>query len=179
MRLLKRLLVSETVERAHRLYAAVVAVARSPVYYTRYGVADSFDGRFDMIVVHLFLLDSALKTLGEQDVSVAVQEAFIRDMDRNLREMGVGDLSVGKQIKSMGAALLGRLQAYRDAFAADDMRTALSPVVWRNIYRRDEGAPSEACTELSQTLITLGAAWQSLGDALLAADTLPGPEQGS
>lgn len=131
----KRLFSGNKVTRqAHLLYRQVVNEARKPALYRApFSVADTVEGRFELILLHLFLLDRYLR---KDDRLVplrrALQETLVRDMDRSLREMGIGDMSVGKQMKKVGSALLGRLQSYNDAADRDDM-DALKQVIERNI----------------------------------------------
>ncbi|WCL52986.1 ubiquinol-cytochrome C chaperone family protein [Gimibacter soli] len=124
----------------YKLYGAVVDRARDPVYYTDHGVEDTVEGRFDMICLHLFILSCRLLAMGDrgQVLQRAAQEAMIADMDRSLREMGVGDLSVGKEVKKMGAAWFGRLAAYDMAVGSDAPLEALTDAIRRNVYREAE-----------------------------------------
>jgi len=125
------------------LYGMIVAQARLPVLYRDYAVPDTVNGRFDLIVLHLALLldrldqDDSLRRLGQ-----SVFDRFCRDLDQNLREMGVGDLAVPKEMRRLGEAFYGRAQAYRSALvAADDQ--ALVAALRRNIYGGLETAPAE------------------------------------
>src|SRR5271154_5385826 len=105
----------------HTLYGVIVAQARLPEFYEEFGVADSVEGRFDMIVLHLALVSRRLKReLQGAALGRALLEAFSRDMDHNLREMGVGDLTVPKQMKRMMEAFYGRARSYEQALAQDD-----------------------------------------------------------
>jgi cytochrome b pre-mRNA-processing protein 3 len=96
------------------LYGTIVAQARLPCFYREYGVPDTVNGRFDLLVLHLsvvldrFADDPQLRELGQ-----ALFDHFCADMDCNLREMGVGDLSVPKHMQRVGEAFYGRAQAYR------------------------------------------------------------------
>ena len=116
------------------LYGMIVAQARLPCFYRHYAVADTVNGRFELIVLHLALVlgrlmqDPALKALGQ-----GVFDRFCQDMDHNLREMGIGDLKVPKEMQRMGEAFYGRAQAYQAALAAPDGR-ALVDAVARNLY---------------------------------------------
>jgi cytochrome b pre-mRNA-processing protein 3 len=120
---------------AHVAYAALVAKARDPFFYTQCAVPDTLDGRFDVIVLHLFLLLSRLKEESDPRAAAfsrALQEAFFTDMDRSIREMGSTDTGVGKRIKAMAQAFFGRLQAYEQAVAEDG---ALEGALGKNLYR--------------------------------------------
>lgn len=114
-------------------YIALVAAARNPFFYTALQVPDTIDGRFDMIVLHLFLLQHRLLNHKEKTSEFAqfLSECFFRDLDQNLREMGVADTGVSHRIKKMGKAYHGRLQAYS---AAVGDHNALCAALARNLY---------------------------------------------
>ncbi len=107
-------------EQAWPLYGIIVAQARNPVLYRDYGVPDSLDGRFEAIVLHLVLVLRRLKRdfPAGLDLAEALQEVFFTDMDRSLREMGAGDLGVGKRVKKMAEGFMGRLASYEAALDA-------------------------------------------------------------
>ena len=118
----------------HHIYTAIVEQARNPAFYTRYGVPDTIDGRFEMIVLHLFIYfsridgsDAALRAL-RQDVF----DVFTSDMDRSLREMGVGDLSVPKKMKVVAESFYGRMKAYEAALK--DGNGAFIETMERNVF---------------------------------------------
>jgi cytochrome b pre-mRNA-processing protein 3 len=116
------------------LYGMIVAQARLPCFYRDYAVADTVNGRFDLIVLHLALvLDRLAQDAGSQSVGQRIFDRFCQDMDHNLREMGVGDLKVPKQMRQLGEAFYGRSQAYRAAWAAPD-DAMLVAALERNIY---------------------------------------------
>jgi cytochrome b pre-mRNA-processing protein 3 len=108
------------------LYGMIVAQARLPAFYASFGVPDTVQGRFDLIVLHLVLL---LRRLGREDGPVSRQtigqrlfDAFCRDLDENLREMGIGDLAVPKHMRRFGEAFYGRQAAYLAALQSADER---------------------------------------------------------
>ena len=116
------------------LYRAIVAEARSPDWYLAGSVPDTVDGRFDVVALVLALVLIRLEADGEgaRQFSADLTERFIADMDGSLRELGVGDPTVGKQVGHMVSALGGRLGAYRDALGGGaDLEAALG----RNLYR--------------------------------------------
>jgi cytochrome b pre-mRNA-processing protein 3 len=120
------------------LYGAAVTAAREPFLYTGLGVPDTLDGRFDMVGLHAFLLIQRLKREPAPGPALAqaVFDAMFSDMDVNLREMGVGDLSVGRKVRVMWEAFHGRAAAYAEAMNAGDMASldaALERNVWRGI----------------------------------------------
>lgn len=118
------------------LYGAVVGAARNPALYRDFGVPDTLDGRFDLVGLYAALLILRLEAEPPPGhaLAQAVFDAMFSDMDVNLREMGVGDLSVGKRVKAMWTAFHGRAAAYAAALAASDpgaLETALARNVWR------------------------------------------------
>lgn len=120
------------------LYGAIVAQARSPSFYVEFGVPDTVEGRFDLIVLHLVLVLRRLAGAGDRgaDLGQRLFDAFCRDLDGNLREMGVGDLAVPKRMRAFGEAFYGRQAAYLAALAADnaqDFEKALA----RNILQAE------------------------------------------
>lgn len=118
------------------LYGAAVAAAREPFLYTDLGVPDTLDGRFDMVSLHTFLLIQRLKREPAPGPALAqaVFDAMFSDMDVNLREMGVGDLSVGRKVRVMWEAFHGRAAAYAAAMNAGDT-AALEAALDRNVWR--------------------------------------------
>lgn len=124
------------------LYEAIVAQARQPRLYSELGVPDSVAGRFEMIVLHLVLLFRRLGGAGDvaQDTAQGVFDTFATDMDRSMREMGVGDLAVPKRMKAVGKSFYGRLNVYGAALAGGD-RAALAAGLQRNLYPEDSAPP--------------------------------------
>ena len=125
---------------AETLYRRAVEKARDPRFYLELGVADTVDGRFDMIVIHAMLIMRRLRDAHESGgrVAQALFDFMFQDMDRSLREMGIGDLSVGKHIKKMAKAFYGRAAAYEaglDAAEAGDeapLIAALEQAIYRH-----------------------------------------------
>lgn len=142
MQLLKRLFGTRDRGTAPELYHAIVALARQPHWFSEGKVPDTIDGRFDMIAavlsVVLLRLESDEKGVAQ---STAVTEVFIDDMDGQLREIGIGDVVVGKHMGRMMSMLGGRLGAYRDGLANGTFRDALM----RNLYRGE--APDDAALD--------------------------------
>lgn len=122
------------------LYTALVEWGRDPWFYTTAKVPDTIDGRFDMISLMVSLVLIRLEREGDavQGFGQRLIETFITDMDRSMREIGVGDLSVGKHVQRMAEAFLGRLGAYRTALMAEAEPEALAHAVARNVYRNDK-----------------------------------------
>jgi cytochrome b pre-mRNA-processing protein 3 len=152
-------------ERAgHELYAAAVAAAREPCLYTDLGVPDTLDGRFDLVGLYVFLLIHRLAA--ERALAQAVFDAMFADMDVNLREMGVGDLSVGKRVKAMWEAFHGRAVAYQQAMAAGDWQ-ALAAALARNVWRGSP--PADASDRLARLMRAQAACLDGQTLAALAA----------
>jgi cytochrome b pre-mRNA-processing protein 3 len=155
VRWLKRILGGRRAAEPYRpLYAAVVAQARAPRWYREGGVADTLDGRFDMLSTVLAVVLLRLETLGVagQEPAARLAELFIADMDGQLRQQGMGDLVVGKHVGRMMAQLGGRLSALREAMATEG---ALAPALDRNIHRAPD-APPATRARLAQDVRALG-----------------------
>lgn len=114
------------------LYDSIVAEARSPHWYRDGGAPDTLDGRFDMMATVLSFVLLRLETLDAAEDGARLTEIFVDDMDGQLRQIGIGDLIVGKHIGRMMGALGGRLGAYRAALAGE---TPLEEALERNLYR--------------------------------------------
>ncbi len=127
------------------LYDGIVAQARQPVFYLKADVPDTVDGRYEMVSLHAFLVMRRLKKEGEegQELSQAVFDRMFVDMDHCLREIGVGDLSVGKRIKAMAQVFYGRIVAYETALEGSGEET-LEQALARNHYGTLETSPSES-----------------------------------
>ncbi len=118
------------------LYGAAVVAARDPVLYRDLGVPDTLDGRFDLVGLHAFLMIRRLTSEPAPGPALAqaVFDAMFSDMDINLREMGVGDLSVGRRVRAMWEAFHGRCAVYAAALIAEDP-AALEAALARNVWR--------------------------------------------
>ena len=137
------------------LYNAVVLRAREPHWYVEGAVPDTVDGRFDMIAAVFTMVLLRLETQPEAAaLSAHLTERFVDDMDGQLRQMGIGDIVVGKHIGKMMSMLGGRLGAYRDGLASGN----LTPALIRNLYR--------GVTPEPQAVAHVAAALTALHDAL-------------
>jgi cytochrome b pre-mRNA-processing protein 3 len=116
------------------LYHRIVEQARQPVFFATCGVPDTLDGRFELIALHEFLVLSRLKQEHARTAKLAQElfDIFFADMDRALRELGVGDLAVGKRVKHMATAFYGRIVSYERGLAADD--AVLGEALGRNLF---------------------------------------------
>jgi cytochrome b pre-mRNA-processing protein 3 len=129
-------------EAVARVYELIVTQSRRPEFYRDLAVADSLDGRFDMLSLHAMLVLRRLKQEPARThrFSQGLFDHMFKDMDMSLREIGVGDLSVGKRVKQMSSAFLGRIVAYEKGLSEGD--EALVDALTRNVYR--EQAPEVA-----------------------------------
>jgi len=164
------------------LYGAIVAQARLPVFYAAYRVGDSVDGRFEMIVLHLVLI---LRRLGGGAAATGKGQArglgqglfdlFCRDLDSNLREMGVGDLKVPKEMRRFGEAFYGRQAAYGAALAAAD-DAELEKALARNIF--EVAGADDRAARLARYVRAAATQLDAEDDGTLAVGTVnfPDPE---
>ncbi|UWU80702.1 ubiquinol-cytochrome C chaperone [Bradyrhizobium huanghuaihaiense] len=114
------------------IYGMIVTQAREPMFYRDLGVPDTVNGRFDLLLLHLWLLLRRLRTVQRAtELSQALFDRFCEDMDDNLREMGVGDQIVPKRMRAFGEAFYGRVQAYDQAMEGDG--EALAAAICKNI----------------------------------------------
>ncbi len=120
------------------LYGAIVAQARLPDVYRSFGIPDTLEARFEVLVLHLALvLDRMFADAAGRDVGQGVFDLFCQDMDDHMREMGVGDLTVPKKMRRLADAFYGRQEAYRSALGNEQ---ALMEALSRNVYAQ-ENAP--------------------------------------
>jgi cytochrome b pre-mRNA-processing protein 3 len=127
-------------ELVRTLHAALVAQARQPIFFREYGVADTIDGRFDMVALHAWLVFGRLNAAGLRDVAQALSTALFTAFDEALRDLGAGDMGMGPRMKKLGNALNGRVQAYDGA----ETEAALADAIQRNIYRGAAGYEARA-----------------------------------
>lgn len=125
-----------TKSNAEALYTRIVRQSRKREFYADLDVPDTLDGRFDLITLHVFLVLRRLNAEGnsEENLGQALFDVMFMNMDTSLREMGVGDLSVGKRIKKMASAFYGRVAAYDAPLLAGDC-AGLSDAIARNLFR--------------------------------------------
>ncbi len=124
-------------EAAFSLYGSIVAQARQPYFYRDFNVLDTVEGRYDMIIIHAFLLFHRLKNEDEnaKQLSQMVFDTMFKDLDQSLREMGVGDMGIGRRIKKMASSFYGRVSAYDKALEAED-NSDLEQVIARNVFNK-------------------------------------------
>jgi cytochrome b pre-mRNA-processing protein 3 len=175
----------------HALYGAIVAQARSVAFYADYRVPDTVEGRFDLIVLHLVLLLNRLggragagrdlgqeplgqAALGQQLLGQELFDAFCRDLDANLREMGVGDLAVPKRMQAFAEAFYGRQAAYLAALDAADERV-FEKALARNIFPAGNDAGAAQLARYARAVVTRLDA-QDNGALIRGEVVFPNPE---
>lgn len=152
---------------AARLHAVLVARAREPVFFARFGVGDTLDGRFDLMALHAWLMLDRLAADGPL-AQAFVDEVFV-GFDEAFREMGAGDIGMGKRMKKVADAFYGRTKAYGEA--ADE--TAMAAALVRNLYRGQE-APGAAA--LAHYVLGARRHLHSCSEGALDFGPLPGAE---
>ncbi|HVI67451.1 MAG TPA: ubiquinol-cytochrome C chaperone family protein [Bradyrhizobium sp.] len=155
------------------IYGTIVTQAREPLFYRELGVPDTVNGRFDLLVLHLWMvLRRSRPMAGGGELSQALFDRFCEDLDANLREMGVGDLAVAKRMQAFGEAFYGRSAAYD--LAVSDGREALAQALCRNILN---GVDMENARRLAAYVETVIAVLGGYDDTTLtnASWTFPLP----
>lgn len=126
---------------AHTLFSKVIEQSRIPFFYTNYDVEDTLDGRFDLMALHMSLLiyklDQSEDVPKVPELKRMLQEAMFDNLDLTMREVGVGDLGVGKKVKVMAEAFYGRIKVYQEIIDKDS-RQAMQEAIKRNLYRDRE-----------------------------------------
>ncbi len=155
-----------------QLYGLAVSAAREPFYYERLGVPDTLDGRFDMVCLFAFLAIRRTRRIepGGVEIAQAIFDAMFSDMDINLREMGVGDLSVPKRVRAMWEGFHGRASVYEPAMTEP---AALATALARNVWRSDsDPAIAAAAVHLARIAITQDQQLSGQADAALRKGVL-------
>lgn len=125
---------------AQTLLAETTARARLPIFYETYGVADTIDGRFDLLVMHIWLVLERLAAQKLQGLSQELVDALFVQFDEALRQQGAGDMTMGRRMTKMGNAFYGRLKAYGEA----EDEAALTDAIQRNVFRGDASKVEQA-----------------------------------
>jgi cytochrome b pre-mRNA-processing protein 3 len=159
------------------IYGTIVTQAREPLFYRAFGVPDTVNGRFDLLLLHLWLFLRRLKSVeGGAALSQALFDHFCHDMDGNLREMGVGDLTVPKRMQAFGEAFYGRTAAYD--LALTEGREALALALCKNILNGENIEKARLLSAYAEAAITT---LDSLDEAGLVSGSarFPLPENGA
>lgn len=151
------------------LWGWITRTAREPHWYLGHSVADTVDGRFDMVALVTCVVMRELEMRDLRIETSLLTERFVDDMDGSLRDIGIGDMVIGKHMGRVMGALGGRLGAYRDALAAGANDSALADALARNVYRAQ--APEGAADGLAAAVRQLAARLSATpSQALLAGD---------
>jgi cytochrome b pre-mRNA-processing protein 3 len=163
---------------ARDMYSLIVAKARQPHFYAKLDVPDTVDGRFDMIALHAILVMNRLAQGGPaaKALSQKLFNEMFADMDRSLREMGAGDLSIGKKVRKMAEVFYGRAKAYGEALSRKEV-PSLEQALARNIYA--EGADPKNLANLARYVVASAEslAAQDEADIIAGRPSFPDPEQ--
>lgn len=137
--MLQKLFPNRRGRQGEALYALVVRQARQPAFYTDLGVADRIDARFELYTLHVLLLTMRLRDEGERgaDTAQLLFDAYVSALDHALRELGVGDISVGKKMRKLGESLYGSMTAWEGPLRAGDA-DALAAALARNVYESED-----------------------------------------
>jgi len=156
------------------LYESAVRQARAPALYASLGAPDTVEGRFEVLTLHVILLIERLRGEGgaAQASSQALFDTYVRDLDGALREMGVGDLSVGKRMRELGNAFYGRAAGYRKAFEALPDQAPLQDLIGRTIL---QGAEEVRPTALADYAARCRDALRRMTDVLADEPPWPAP----
>lgn len=154
------------------LYAAVVEQARSPELYADLGAPDTIEGRFEVYSLHVVLLLDRLRGQSAQaaDIAQALFDTYVQALDDALREMGVGDLSVGKKMRKLGEAFYGRARSYESALATLPDTADLEALLVRTVYAEADAAPAP---RLASYVLKQRAALADASIDSLAAGSVP------
>lgn len=165
----------KTPDAAYAAYTALVGQARLPVFYMKTQVPDTLDGRFDMIVMHIVLAYRRFHGDGKapQAFGQHIFDLFIKDMDRSLRESGVGDVSIPKKMKKVARSYFGRSEVYISALDDADLG-ALAEAVDRNIF--PDGSNQQAARCLAAYMIEADKNLAEQGIEELMAGTFTWPD---
>ncbi len=162
----------------HRLYSLAVNHARFPLYYDDLGVADTPEGRFEILALHVGLIIRRL--VQERDrggrTAQALIELMVADLDGNLRELGVGDLSVGKQVKRLASQFNARIDVLTSAFDQGD-RELLLPMLATNAYHGITEPPTEQVTALMEVCEAIEASLAGQAVSALAEGRIHLPDE--
>lgn len=136
-------------EAGRALYSTCVAHARQPIFYAEWQVPDTVEGRFEIYALHVILVLDRLKAHGDQasETGQALFDSLLRGLDDGLREMGVGDLSVGKKMRKLGEALYGRAKNASAALSLLPDVTDLEAFLKRTVYADTPDADASALTQ--------------------------------
>lgn len=153
------------------LWSWITRTARQPDWYLRHAVPDTVDGRFDMVSLVTSLVMLELEGRDLRTETSLLTERFVADMDGSLRDIGIGDMVIGKHMGRMMGALGGRLGAYRAALTPGAPEDGLAQALARNVYRAE--APEGAAADLAIAARALAAQLAATPTPALLAGDMP------
>ncbi len=124
-----------TADRANTLYAQIAEQARLPYFFEKWAAPDTVEGRFEILTVHMHLALRRLKR-DDKNLSQAVFDVFFKSMDDAMREMGVGDMAIGRKIRGLAEAFYGRVGVYEEALEGADQEK-LADAITRNVFEAE------------------------------------------
>tara|TARA_S200000501_G_C20793762_1_gene730772 strand:- start:375 stop:926 length:552 start_codon:yes stop_codon:yes gene_type:complete len=121
------------------IYDQIISQSRIKEIYSKFGINDTLEGRFDFIILHYSMIMIKINSFGKvgEDVSQKLFDLFMEDIDKNLREIGVSDIKIGKEVKKMSSAVIGRYNAYNTAITSNN-NEKLKDALKNNLYRSSE-----------------------------------------
>ncbi len=127
-------------EAGEALYAAAVEQARMPALYATFGTPDTVEGRFEQVALHVYLILRRLKKddPGAKKVGQKLFDVMFQNLDDALRELGVGDMSIGRKIRTLAGNFYGRVAAYEDGLASANGDDDLAKALGRNIFEDED-----------------------------------------
>jgi len=158
-------------DQANRLHTAIIGRARAPEFFARFGVADTLDGRFDLVALHGWLALGRLRQMGAHALAQRLTNTLFSAFDEGLRELGISDMGMGRRMRKIADAFYGRCKAYD---AADD-EAAMTEALVRNLYRGEDGHEAEAAS-MARYVFSAKAAMATADAAAGVLDFGPLPE---
>lgn len=146
---------------AEDIYSCALLNTRERFFFEQGGVPDTFDGRFDLLLVHIFIIFHLLmagKNYKNKAVLQALFDRMFDDMDQSLREMGVGDVGVSRQIKRMMDAFNGRMHVYQKAVISEDSEDLIEQALLRNLYGTVQSAANQSCLSKMKAFVQINIA---------------------
>lgn len=133
------------VQPARAVFVRAVERSRDPVFYTEYGVPDSIEGRFDLLVLHLFFIIHGHQHEEGRLFGQALFDAAFKELAQDLRQRGIGDMGIPKRMRRMMIAFNGRVHAYAQAVREGKIEEALK----RNLYGTVENPPAAMVSRMA------------------------------
>ncbi len=136
----------ERVKKAQFLYERAFSQSRHKIFYTEMQVPDSFEGRFEMLSLHVFLVMRRLNNESQNKTAQLLFDIMFKTIDKSLREIGIGDLGVPKHMKRMMQGFNGRAHSYEAAIYSND-QAALAEALSLNVYSVAQNQPMNSSVD--------------------------------